>query len=380
MRKYRLLILILYVTLLITGCGFKDIDKRFFVVSMGIDQSEKSINSYIVTLKLAVPNTEPKRGESNFIMFTQESDNISQAVALIKSKVDKELDFSHLKVILFDKKLASTDLRIPLDWPVRRRDIPMSTLIGIGTPSANATLGKKISFERAPSDALILSLDSTGTVTNYVTLQYLFDLERRRTELGLDPILPIIESDTSNKDGDINSRANSYTINKLALFEKKDSLKIKLILNPEETKLYNLIAYSHNRVNFHVNSPQSNFIFDINNSKCKYTFETKDKDISNINLKLTATGSIEETIGNLRINNIKRCEEEAEILLQGRIQALLEKIQSNDVDPMGLGLHYRARHLNTYNYNEWDNWQNIYHTLRFNVQVDVKLKSTGLIK
>ncbi|GKU26314.1 Ger(x)C family spore germination protein [Clostridium folliculivorans] len=380
MRKYKLLILILYINLIITGCSFKDIDKRFFVVSMGIDQSEKSANSYIVTLKLAVPNTEPKRGESNFIMFTQEADNISEAVGLIKSKVDKELDFSHLKVILFDKKLASADLKIPIDWPVRRRDVPMSTLVGIGSPSANATIGEKISFERAPSNALILSMDGSGTITNYITPQYLFDLERRRTELGLDPILPIIESDKSNKAGDIKNRTNSYTINQLALFEKKDSLKIKLILNPEETKLYNLIASSHTRANFHVNYPQSNFVFDINDSKCKYKFETNDKDITNINLKLTVSGSIEETIDNLKTNNIKICEEEAELFLQERIQALLEKIQNNEVDPMGLGLHYRARHLNVNNNNEWANWQKLYRSLQFNVKVDVKLKSTGLIK
>ncbi|MCM3726878.1 hypothetical protein M3226_14400 [Neobacillus cucumis] len=53
--KWRNAILFLLMSFVLGGCGFKDIDKRFFVVSIGVDAAKASSKKYLVSLKFAVP-------------------------------------------------------------------------------------------------------------------------------------------------------------------------------------------------------------------------------------------------------------------------------------------------------------------------------------
>lgn len=52
--------IIVIALLLQTGCAFKDIDKRIFVLGVGIDPSEKVEDGLRVTLKLAKPAGDVK--------------------------------------------------------------------------------------------------------------------------------------------------------------------------------------------------------------------------------------------------------------------------------------------------------------------------------
>lgn len=48
------ILLLFFITSLITGCGFKDIDKRMFVVGVGVDKSNSEEKPYKITLKMTV--------------------------------------------------------------------------------------------------------------------------------------------------------------------------------------------------------------------------------------------------------------------------------------------------------------------------------------
>lgn len=54
------LILLLLLAMTITGCNFKDIDRRIFVVAIGIDPGEQD-GTFKVSLKLAIPKGMSRR-------------------------------------------------------------------------------------------------------------------------------------------------------------------------------------------------------------------------------------------------------------------------------------------------------------------------------
>jgi spore germination protein KC len=75
--------------LVLSACGFKDIDKRFFVVSIGVDAAKDHTKKYLVSLKFAVPGPS-KDSPNEYQIVTQEADSISEAVRIIKTKLIKK--------------------------------------------------------------------------------------------------------------------------------------------------------------------------------------------------------------------------------------------------------------------------------------------------
>jgi spore germination protein KC len=367
MKWLKLLILVLPMIFILTNCGFKDIDKRFFVVGIGIDKIEKSDSYYKITIKLAIPNTEPKKGGSDFITFTEEARTLAEGVRCVKAKVDKELEFGHLKIIVFGESLAGSDLRPAIDWLIRRRDIQQVAFTAIGSPDAETVLTKKLPFESTPSNALLLSFDQTGTETNYITTEYLFDLYRRKDELGLDPVLPVITVEKDN-----------FNINQLALLEKKEKLRTKLVLSPEETKLYNLIAFKKHRTSFQIGSEDVNFVLDVHKVSKSYEIKQYNNNYSEMKFELKINGNIEERKNADGAIDLKKCETAASEILEEKVTDLLNKIRVEEVDPLGFGLHYRSRSWK--NDTKWEDWQKLYPEISFKVDVDARIRATGLVK
>jgi spore germination protein KC len=105
LNQWKKNLLILLSCLALSACGFKDIEKRFFVVSIGVDTAKDHTKKYLVSLKFAVPGPS-KDSPNEYQIVSQEANSISEAVRIIKTKVDKEIDFSHAKVIVFSESIV----------------------------------------------------------------------------------------------------------------------------------------------------------------------------------------------------------------------------------------------------------------------------------
>ncbi|MBT2658238.1 Ger(x)C family spore germination C-terminal domain-containing protein [Bacillus sp. ISL-18] len=55
LNQWKKNLLILLSCFVLSACGFKDIEKRFFVVSIGVDAAKDRTKKYLVSLKFAVP-------------------------------------------------------------------------------------------------------------------------------------------------------------------------------------------------------------------------------------------------------------------------------------------------------------------------------------
>ncbi|QJD81748.1 Ger(x)C family spore germination protein [Cohnella herbarum] len=362
-RKTILILVLFTLTSTIYGCGFKDIDKRFFVVAMGIDRGSKP-NTYRVTLRLAIPSSKIESGEAKTEVESYESPSIAEAVRHLKALVDKELDFGHCRVILFGKTLMETGVADPLRWLSRRRDIAMVAFMGMAEPDAFNILKLHPQSERYPGNALFLSFGSEGTESSFTLTEYLFDWARRQSETGKDGYLPIIRRDIDN---------NSYRIDRVAFLDKQ---KLRLCLEPQEAQLFNISAKHFEKSFIAVPYQGTRIVLAL--SKIKSHVNISNSEAPVVNYYIRASGFLEDSPQYLLEGNAPNIENLLQTEFNSQLEDLLYKIRDAGVDPYGFGLHYLAQYFGRSK--EWEYWKKAYPTVSFRVHSRIVIDKSGLIK
>ncbi len=349
--------------MVIGGCGFKDIDKRFFVVSIGVDKAKTKSNRYLVSLKFAVPSPS-KDSPTQFQIVSEEANSISEAVRIIKTKVDKEIDFSHAKVIVFSEDVVKKKGNAGMYyWFTRRRDIQKIAWVNIGKPTALDVLKVKPKSEQIPSNALFLALGKEGSETPYVNPEYLFDMKYRLIERGIDPLIPIIVA-----------KKDLFEINTVGLFNKSS---LKMTLAPEETKIINFLRNREEKSAINVTKGNTIVVLNTNRVKTKYKLYIPKAKRPFIKLNVEMEGTLEEASRRVPVPALSEYEAAAEKEISKRFEKLLVKMQKSNLDPIGFGLRYRSRHFNN---DDWEEWKKIYPNIIFKVNSKVQIEDTGLIE
>ncbi|WP_066064866.1 Ger(x)C family spore germination protein [Neobacillus soli] len=363
LSNWRLVVIILSSIILLNGCGFKDIDKRFFVVSIGVDLAKNSSKKYLVSLKFAIPKAS-RDSPTEFEIVSEKADSISEAVRIIKTKVDKEVDFSHAKVIVVGEEVVKEKGNAGIYyWFTRRRDIQAIAWVAIGKPTALEVLKVKPKSEFIPSNALFLSLGKDGSETPYVISEFLFDFKYRLIERGIDPMLPIIEA-----------KKDILEINKVGLFNKSYQ---KLALNPEETKIVSFLRKREEKSANKITKGKIVVVIDTHKVKTKYKIHTPKGKTPYIKVNVSLEGTLEEATRRVPNEKLSSYEKAAEKTLNKEIRNVLVKIQKANLDPIGFGLRYRSRHFNN---DDWEEWKRIYPEIKFKVQTKMQIEDTGLIE
>lgn len=350
---------------LLGSCGFKDIDKRLFVVAIGFDQSKTSYDKLLIHLKIAIPKGDPRSINQEFDVVTVESKTIAEALRRAKSMVDKELDYGHTKILVVGEKIARTNIKQIADWSSRRRDVQLIAVLTVGKPSALDVIKLKPRTERVPGNAIFLALTKDGTESPFINPEYVFDFNRRLTEVGMDPYLPIIQV---NKD--------KYDISTVALLNKE---KVVMTLNPDESRLFNLLRGKEKmRTNLTVRTDSNTYELNIDHTSAKYSIESGNGRTT-IKYAIKLRGALEEKVSveETSYRQQKEIEAAGEEALNKQVEALLRKFQDHHVDPLGFGLHYYARHWN--NQTKTEQWKKIYDNVKFEANSNIKLKYSEFI-
>ncbi|MFE0557879.1 Ger(x)C family spore germination protein [Paenibacillus sp. NPDC058910] len=350
--------------LFVSGCDFRDIDLRLFVVSIGIDVSEKNPDMNRFTFKMAIPSGDPKIGDKKSFLITQESTSIAEAIREVKSKVDKELDFGHCKGVMYGEAYARKNISKIQDWTVRRRDMQLLMYPAVAIPSAEAVLKTDPPTERIAGNAIFLALSEDGTESPFITRTYSFDLSRRMLEEGEDPVMPVVETTTDK----------ILNIERVALMDKD---KVKVILTPDETRLFNLLDRRNLSTNFGTKMDGKLLEINTDRTRARYKIVTDKPGEETIDFNIRITAILEEKEDPTQLNQkgLHKIEEQFSKELSQAVKNLLEKIQKTGLDPLGFGLRYGGTHWN--NKTEMEEWDAMYPHAKFNVSVMVKIKSTG---
>lgn len=366
MRSVIRCVILLLTVCFIGGCGFKDIDKRFFVVATGIDKTDNKQKPYRITLQLAVPSPKIEPGASKAQIETIDASSIAEGVRMLKSYVDKELDFGHCKIFLIGEELARSDYNGILQWMRRRRDIQSVADIAVAKPNAESLLGVKPVSERYPGNTLFLSFGADGTDSPYTYVQPLSEFSKRAFEKGLDPLLPIIVADSKE----------SFIINRTALLNKD---KIMMVLSSEESQLLIQLAESYPKSSVHGTYEDIQIVAAVSDIRSKYRMTMQGANtIITFQVKMSVV--LEDAPENLYKQEWASIEKKLSEDYSQQAEALLRKIQRADVDPFGFGLRYRANHHSNNPNEAYEKWLSIYQGVDFKVNAKVNIEGTGLIQ
>ncbi|WP_062356864.1 Ger(x)C family spore germination protein [Bacillus kwashiorkori] len=368
MRVRRLFIIVKVFFLLffvLAGCGFKDIDKRIFIMGIGIDVTDDEKNPYKVTLKLAVPTGSLKESGANYTYISKHGNSLAETIQYLKTHSDKELDFGHLRTIILSEKVVKRNIEEVLDFFRRRRDIQMISYIAVGQPSAEKIIKTEPKSEMAGSMSLINFFSDNAVESSYIVQTHLFDFVRRMKESGYDPIMPIIKMD-ENDDG--------LVVNQSIIINGKNNF---ITLSEEQTKYYNILSKGTKKLNVTVTQEDLTFTMYIDTINSKFKIITN-KGKPYINVNVDVIGIIEETNQKLQDEKLEEYSKIVKKEMEKQVSSLLKYFQENKADPLGFGLRYKATRLHTYNTEQ--KWKELYPEIDFKVHINPKIKSTGTVE
>jgi spore germination protein KC len=365
-KGLRAAILLTATGLLLTSCGYKDIDKRYFVGEIGLDQTAGRKDEITITLKLLIPSSTPKAGESSYRLISETGHTIPEAMERIRRKLDKKLELSQVKGIIMGADFAQNGYRVALDWLNTRTEVQKMAYVGIGKPDAANVMEYKTDSERLPGNAMFLAMSKQGEESPYIYAKNrVYDLLLRSTEPGIDPILNIMEN-----------KNNTLTISNQAVLDHE---KLQLVLSLEETELLLLLMEKHRENSFLTleegSMPMTLRIKD-NHLSYKFSEDTDEAPLIRLNLKVVMDVGNKELGKQYTASDLREIEEAAEAELRRRTIKLLTKLKNKQLDPIGFGLRYRSGHWGSRE-QEIKAWNELYSRLEFEVHVKAKL-TTGI--
>ncbi len=367
MAHLKYLTILIVITSFLSGCGFKDIDNRIFVTGIGIDPSEKESGKYRITLKLAIPVSSIKQEkEPSYQYLVHEGENIEEAVRILETHTDKVLEFGHAKIILINEALLEEEPKDFMDYLVRRGDIQTIAWVAAAKPSAEAILRTQPKGEAAVASPLTRFFGKTGTESPYIVSTYLYEFRRDFHGVGVDPILPIVES---------NDSGTQIIVNKSVVVKQR---KKPLELSSSLTRDYNSLANSVGGYSVKIVNDDLNLVLNMGTVKMDYKIIKDGEQPTSIKLDVKMTGVVSQSNRKLTQNNLEKYNILASKEIKLHLEELLTTLQKEELDPFGFGLKYRTMQL--YDKGTFKKWEEAYPNLPFDVTVDIALKSTGTIQ
>jgi spore germination protein KC len=376
MKKIRITLLILIIlinAMFTTGCwNYREVDTLTIVAGVAIDKGANG--QYIVTAE-TVQISGGKDPTTTSKTITMEGKTIFDAVRNGISITGKKLYWSHTKVIILSKEIASKGLKDALEFYNRdsetREDVHI--LISEGASA------KEI-------------FDGQGT-TNDIKSFTLEEMLKSQVGLSKAPVRDILQFDIESRTQGISEIIPAVNLKQVdekmvpqisgTAIIKND--KLVGFLNGEETKDLNFII---NEVKggvlieeMQVNDMPTLVSLEIIKNKTKVTPVTDGNDIE-INVNINTTVAIDEILGNANFFDDEermKMENIAENTLEKRIDALIEKIQLQyDADIFGF-----AATLQENKVQEWhsvsNNWEEVFKDLKVNVNTTVHIKNSAVL-
>ncbi|QAA33935.1 Ger(x)C family spore germination C-terminal domain-containing protein [Clostridium manihotivorum] len=310
------------------GCDYKDIDRRIFIVAIGIDSINEK-GDIKLTIKGAIPsNTKVKSSDLNYKLVDVEADSIGAALRKVKQKLSLEPDYSHMKILILGKSFfnqSQDNLKHIAAFFITRRDFQNLMWVTAANPSAKELLDTQSVTENYAGSDLFLRFGQ-GVDSPYSYRKKLSELYTQLNTPGLTTAIPVLELEN-----------DGIKENELAILSRNSRLSI--LLKNEQVKMFNILANNKTNSAFIYVPTDGNKIlgFNLKSSNTKYSFiKQPDLTICNVNvkLKLLIEEGTEFNIDRKEALNIIENE------IGCKITYILEKFRFENVDPLNLQLNY----------------------------------------
>jgi spore germination protein KC len=366
-KSISFIVIALSLCCLLSGCkDFKDVDRRAFVVAIGIDVNPDNKREMQVVYKVAAANLQSSSGGDSVgggesEIYTVEGESLADIFRVIKTKTFEEPDFAHMKLILFGSEFIKNNSIDPvIQFFVRRRDFQNIAYTAVGYPSAKALLSHKLKEENFAGNGLFLKFGE-GAENPYGLHRRIYELYRQIVTPGISPSLPIIEL-----------KENKFVMEKICILSRG---KTKLELGRDESKIFNMLTRRIPLASLSMKEGNEEVGIGLRDVSGKIKYDGKSKNL-NFNVNIKAKALLEE-VGTTYITK-EDLEKRFSELLTKRTESLFIKLKENNLDPFELEIKYWSSNRD-FNFNE--EWlESEIPRAKFNVNCKINVVSTGSLK
>ena len=391
MKKILRLTFILIISFFLSGCwDYSSLENNYTIVGIGIDVDESSPDNIIVSFvgpTQAMRNNSSDSGSNsekdNYYFIKSSGESIRSATTKAQNKTGQTLSINNLRVIVLSEDIARKGISKYLDSFLRNAQINLNIFIFVTKGTAQELISyKSENISRTPLYLIdLLNSSDFQTKTDFSTLKEVTYALNSNYKAFVLPYLTL------------NPKEKEITFENLCLF--KDNKMID-ILSEGESIGYFLLSGFFKKDEYvldgaHTDNKEkegsSFYLF----SKKRTTNVSMVNDMINFDLMFKLTGKTTEQITNSTMMSSiasddtnkfkslqKKYENKISSLLKVSMVNLLEKLQTEyKVDSLGFGEYVRVKYPD---YFKEISWEEEFQKAKFNVNVEVNIKSRGIIK
>lgn len=390
--------------LVAAGCWDREeLDELAYVLAIGIDYlpGEKQIE---VTTSIARPMGMASGGQSgaaegeseNFRLVTTQALTLAGALEQQNTLLARRVFFSHNEVIIFGEELASAGLAHILDSLARERDVRLTANLYVTDENVKEVLRTGAKLERG----LPLFLRQMELKKGQMSLAPKVDLRVFLRDLlkgGKDPALPLLTTrpeiplspkefelagEVSPADPERSESAGVVVYPKVSGTAVFSEDRLAGYLDEEETKgllyIQNEILHGREIIADPFGSRGQVILASLRSSTKIIPLWQDGSPVARIEVKVE--GDLNSQTSDSDLSSaaaLAEMQKQATAAVEGHILRTLRKSQDWGADIFGIGLAFQRYLPDRWKQLEKD-WKNIYPGLEVKVQVDYKIRRTGL--
>jgi len=385
MKKIKILFIIIFVSLISTGCwNYNELNDLAITTGIAIDiKDEKYIVSYMIA-NAKKSQGETKSQESNSVVYTGEGNSISSAYMNLNSKISKIPYISHLEVLVISEDAAKKGVIDIIDFLMRNPESRKEFFVVLSkNTTASSILETLTPLEPFSAQSIANNLISNKTIQSTVIVEQFSDFVSKLLQEGINPVLSGAEIEGNIEEGKEQSSLESSTpgaiikINTIGIF--KDDVFLGWA-NHDETIGINILANEVGSILLESKCDDQYMAATMTNIETETNFEF-DGDLPKLKINVTAQGALVEI-------NCKKNLEETSVIeeLSGEFENSLKTLLSNSInlakqqyksDIFGYGnMIYKN------NFKKWnkikEQWEDeIFPNLDVEIETNISLSSKG---
>lgn len=348
------------------------------VMGMAIDKlpgdEPISITVEVVNTKAQGTIDESTGKSSGSVYEESKGKSLYDAIENLTNISPAKISFAHNGIVILSKELCESGISDVMDYLHRDREFRTTNWLLVSDNSAKEIIESNSPNEDITSIGLynlMLQLEKNNTIVPVDINDYTAKINR----VSMSGYIPVAYIDKSE-----GSSFNTVKIDKMAIFKEN---KLAGILSEGDSKT--LMWLSGGRAGHMVVYPleteksNKNMAVDVVKKSAKIIPQIKN---NRIKIKIDCTGyGIVREIGNMYLDpeTIKKIEGSTEQELKKKLSSLIDKSQNLNTDFIGF-----SEKIYNNNPKLWfsirNNWDSIYPNLEYEVNFNVKINNTGIIK
>ncbi len=401
--------LLILICLMLTGCYDEvEPDNISFITAVGIDKSKQNDKAYEFTFQYAKPtqisggsSIEGGKGKEILENISVEAPTIYAAINTVNQVISKRISLSHVSLFVFSEEIAREGIKNFTSTMSRSEEIRPNIYLAVAKDSASKYLEEvKPAVEINPAKYYRQKFekDVFGGIPDNSNNEFYF-YEKTKEKNAVLPMAGVMKENEEKKNelqqkAEINEKSFEYKIKnyfpgQLAISEKNKSEIIgmaifkgdKMIgeMGSIEALLYNMITDNFERAYTTFSSEKTEIPMTILMQRGGKTKIKYDKHQHKCNIKLPLEGEFVSLPADyITEQDIEAFEKDVEKAITESAYGLVEKITGEfNSDILGIGSSAKYSFL-TYSEFEAFKWEEKFPTLSFEIDVDFKIRRTGL--